>query len=93
MASLRLGCKDAGAGLRDQRLLPRSAEKPPYDRLGEGFRMPAGVRKPPKHEPAGRRRGLWGFKVLPVRGDGRVDAAVRSAGTLVSVIFWQYACG
>jgi hypothetical protein len=32
---------------------------------GEGFRMPFGVRKPPKHEPAGLRQGLWGFRLLP----------------------------
>jgi hypothetical protein len=25
------------------------------DRFGEGFRMPSGVGKPPKHEPAGLR--------------------------------------
>jgi hypothetical protein len=47
------------------------------DRFGEGFRMPAiagrasgdgaGVRKPPKHEPAGLRRwsmGISGFACL-----------------------------
>ena len=32
---------------------------------GEGFRMPFGIRKPPKHEPAGLRQGLWGFGSLP----------------------------
>ena len=31
---------------------------------GEGFRMPFGVRKPPKHEPAGLRRGSMGISTF-----------------------------
>ena len=34
------------------------------DRDGEGFRMPSGVRKPPKHEPAGVRRRSMGISVF-----------------------------
>ncbi len=32
--------------------------------LGEGFRMPSGVREPPMHEPAGLRSRSMGFRVL-----------------------------
>jgi len=32
--------------------------------VGEGFRMPSGVRKPPKHEPAGMRRRSMGISVF-----------------------------
>jgi hypothetical protein len=32
--------------------------------LGEGFRMPSGVRKPPKHNPQGCGDGIWVFRVL-----------------------------
>ena len=31
---------------------------------GEGFRMPFGVRKPPKHEPAGLRQGSMGISAF-----------------------------
>lgn len=39
-------------------------------RLGEGFRVPAGVRKPLMQEPAGHSRCLWGFRFLADVGDG-----------------------
>jgi hypothetical protein len=34
------------------------------DRNGEGFRMPFGVRKPPKHEPAGLRQLSMGISAF-----------------------------
>ena len=34
------------------------------DHLGEGFRMPSGVRKPPKHEPAGMRQRSMGISAF-----------------------------
>jgi hypothetical protein len=45
---------------------------------GEGFRMPFGVRKPPKHEPAGLRRGLWGFLLFTERDNGGVGSSSMS---------------
>ena len=45
----------------------------------EEFRAPAGVRKSPRHEPAGPVRWLWGFRfpvglgVLAVAGETRAD--------------------
>ena len=36
----------------------------------EEFRAPAGVRKSPRKEPAGHRRGLWGFPFSADVGDG-----------------------
>ena len=55
------------------------------DRNGEGFRMPSGVRKPPMHEhPRACGDGLWGFRFLAERDDGRSVAAMLSAGDVVS---------
>jgi hypothetical protein len=37
-------------------------------RKGEGFRMPLGVRKPPKHEPAGLRQRFMGISAFARAG-------------------------
>jgi hypothetical protein len=44
---------------------------------GEGFRMPFGVRKPAKHEPAGLRQGLWGFGLFTERDHGGVGSSIK----------------
>jgi MFS family permease len=46
------------------------------DQDGEGFRMPFGVRKPPKHEPAELRQGLWGFWLFTERDQGGVGSSI-----------------
>ena len=43
----------------------------------EGFRVPAGVRKPPMQEPAGHSRSLWGFRFSADVGDGVTAARKR----------------
>ena len=60
------------------------------DRDGEGFRAPAitgraeghgaGVRKPPKHEPAGCDESLWRFRALMARDESGAGVAMLSAG-------------
>src|SRR5208283_797800 len=44
--------------------VPGSPDGSCYGGVGEGFRMPSGVRKPPKHEPAGVRRRSMGISVF-----------------------------
>ena len=46
----------------------------------EEFRAPAGVRKSPRKEPAGHRRGLWGFPFSADVGDGATAAGKRGDG-------------
>jgi hypothetical protein len=67
-------------------LVSRSLSGSARGLLGEGFRMPSGVRKPPKHEPAGLRRrsmGIWCFARLGWLCDRLGSAA---GGGLVSEI-------
>lgn len=47
---------------------------------GEGFRMPAGVRKPLMQEPAGHSRRLWGFRSAVDVGDGAAATRKRRDG-------------
>src|SRR5271165_4497926 len=80
MAHLRLRCGPPLVNTLRLRLLSSSQLRLMFGLDGEGFRMPSGVRKPPKHEPAGVRRRSMGIHVLLGRGGGMADAAVRSAG-------------
>src|SRR5579872_4337559 len=60
-------------------------------RVGEGFRMPAMASHSSRHGPAYENRpstnprgcgdGLWGLRVLVVRGDGEINSVLVSAGT------------
>lgn len=50
------------------------------DLNGEGFRVPAGVRKPLMQEPAGHSRWLWGFRSAADVGVSATDAGKRGRG-------------
>ncbi|MEQ1943861.1 hypothetical protein ABMA32_15715, partial [Mesorhizobium sp. VNQ89] len=50
------------------------------DRNGEGFRVPAGVRKPLMQEAAGHGRWLWGFRCAADVGDGATATGEREDG-------------
>lgn len=63
----------------NQRLLSVSFELFGSGQVGEGFRVPAGVRKPLMQEPAGHSRWLWGFRSATDVGDG-VTAALKRGG-------------
>ena len=53
---------------------------------GEGFRVPAGVRKPLMQEPTGHSRWLWGFRTAADVGDGSADGGeVRRCGQAASL--------
>src|SRR5690606_37129230 len=58
-----------------------NAKPNPELRNGEGFRVPAGVRKPPMLEPAGHSRWLWGFRAAADVGDGATAAGMRRDGS------------
>src|SRR6202020_3480450 len=61
---------------RNARFL-RQAEVHLTAQFGEVFRMPFGVRKPAKHEPAGLRQGLWGFGLFTERDHGGVGSSIK----------------
>lgn len=56
-------------------------------RDGEGFRVPAGVRKPLMQEPAGHSRWLWGFRSVADVGAGKIRAGkCGNRGRLVALL-------
>ena len=83
--------------MRSERLHSIDDQAAWNDRYGEGFRMPAiagrasghgaGVRKPPKHEPAGLRRWSMGISRFAWLWRRRNRLGVGTGESLVSEIF------